>query len=131
MKQALQRNVVAIGQTIWSWGDFSQSEYADRFVFKVALMFTVCRTLQSRANRNIDLLARCNNSVDTMLGIFKDVCRQPVESDGVEFLSGSVRGAIIREDAEHLGSPSIFCDYDPGCAIAHANRDWTMRFSPW
>ena len=79
----------------------SQSEYADRFVLKGALMFTVWGSPQSRATRDIDLLARAENSVDAMSGMIKEVCRQPVESDGVEFLSDSVHGAIIKENAEY------------------------------
>ncbi len=81
----------------------SQSEYADRFVLKGALMFTVWGTPQSRATRDIDLLARAENSVDAMSGMIKDVCRQPVDSDGVEFLGDSVHGAIIKENAEYSG----------------------------
>lgn len=81
----------------------SQSEHADRFVLKGALMFAVWGTPQSRATRDIDLLARAENSVDAMSGMIKDVCRQPVESDGVEFLSDSVHGAIIKENAGYSG----------------------------
>ena len=81
----------------------SQSEYADRFVLKGALMFTVWGSPQSRATRDIDLLARAENSVDAMSGMIKEVCRQPVESDGVEFLSDSVHAAIIKENAEYSG----------------------------
>lgn len=74
----------------------SKSEYADRFVLKGALMFTVWGTPQARATRDIDLLARAENSVDAMSDMIKDVCRQPVESDGVEFLSDSVHGEITK-----------------------------------
>ena len=81
----------------------SQFEYADRFVLKGALMFTVWGSPQSRATRDIDLLARAENSVDAVSSMIKDVCRQPVESDGVEFLSDSVHGAIIKENAEYSG----------------------------
>ena len=81
----------------------SQSEYADRFVLKGALMFTVWGSPQSRATRDIDLLARAENSVDAMSSMIKEICRQPVESDGVEFLSDSVHGAIIKENAEYSG----------------------------
>lgn len=81
----------------------SQSEYADRFVLKGALMFTVWGSPQSRATRDIDLLARAENSADGMSDMMKVVCRQPVESDGVAFLSDSVRGAVIQENAEYSG----------------------------
>lgn len=79
----------------------TQSEYTDRFVLKGALMFTVWGSPQSRATRDIDLLARSENSVDAMSGMIKEVCRQTVESDGVEFLSDSVHAAIIKENAEY------------------------------
>ena len=35
--------------------------------------------------------------------MIKEVCRQTVESDGVEFLSDSVHAAIIKENAEYSG----------------------------
>jgi hypothetical protein len=81
----------------------SQSEHADRFVLKGALMFAVWGSHQSRATRDIDLLARAENSVDAMTDMIKDVCRLSVKSDGVGFLSDSVRGAIIKENAEYSG----------------------------
>ena len=54
----------------------SQSEYADRFILKGALMFTVWGSPQSRATRDIDLLAHAENSVDAMSGMIKELCRQ-------------------------------------------------------
>lgn len=44
----------------------SKSKHADRFVLKGALMFRVWGTPQSRATRDIDLLARAGNSVDAI-----------------------------------------------------------------
>ena len=81
----------------------SKSPHADRFVLKGALMFRVWGTTQSRATRDIDLLARADNSTDTISAIMKDVCQQSVVPDGVEFLGDSVRGAVIKEDAEYSG----------------------------
>ena len=86
----------------------SKSEYADRFVLKGALMFTVWGSAQSRAARDIDLLARVENSVDATSSMIKEVCRQPVESDGVEFLCDSVHGEIIKENAEYSGNRVTF-----------------------
>jgi predicted nucleotidyltransferase component of viral defense system len=81
----------------------SKSKHAERFVLKGALMFRVWGTPQSRATRDIDLLARVENSVQTISAIMKDVCQQSVEPDGVEFPSDSVRGTMIKEDAEYSG----------------------------
>lgn len=81
----------------------SKSPHADRFILKGALMFRVWGTPQSRATRDIDLLARADNSTDAISAIMKDVCQQPTAPDGVEFLCDSVRGAVIKEDAEYSG----------------------------
>jgi hypothetical protein len=81
----------------------SKSKHAERFVLKGALMFRVWGTPQSRATRDIDLLARAENSVQTISAMMKDVCQQSVEPDGVEFPSDSVRGTMIKEDAEYSG----------------------------
>ena len=67
----------------------SKSEHADRFVLKGALMFAVWGTAQSRATRDIDLLARADNSVDAMTGMVKDICDQAVAPDGVNFVTDS------------------------------------------
>ena len=66
-------------------------------------MFRVWGTTQSRATRDIDLLARAGNSVDTISAMMKDVCQQSVEPDGVVFFGDSVQGATIKEDAEYSG----------------------------
>jgi len=81
----------------------SQSEHAERFVLKGALMFTVWGTPQSRATRDIDFLVRGDNSVEAMSRMIKEICQQPVEPDGVEFNSDSIKGVIIKEDAEYSG----------------------------
>jgi hypothetical protein len=81
----------------------SRSVYVDRFVLKGALMFAVWGTAQSRATRDIDLLARADNSVDEMTRTMKDICDQSVVPDGVEFLAETVKGVAIKEDADYAG----------------------------
>jgi hypothetical protein len=81
----------------------SRSDHADRFVLKGALMFTVWGTSQSRATRDIDLLARSDNSVESMTKLMREVCNVPVIPDGVEFDSTSIAGSKIKEDAEYSG----------------------------
>lgn len=81
----------------------SKSEHADRFVLKGALMFAVWGTAQSRATRDIDLLARADNSVEAMTGMVKDICDQAVAPDGVNFVTDTVEGVAIKEDAEYSG----------------------------
>ena len=61
----------------------SKSNHAERFVLKGALMFRVWGAPQSRATRDIDLLARAENSVQIISAMMKDVCQQSVEPDGI------------------------------------------------
>jgi hypothetical protein len=60
-----------------------KSKHAERFVLKGALMFRVWGAPQSRATRDTDLLARAENSVQTISAMMKDMCQQSVEPDGI------------------------------------------------
>ncbi|MCY2963950.1 MAG: nucleotidyl transferase AbiEii/AbiGii toxin family protein [Planctomycetota bacterium] len=81
----------------------SLSPYAERFILKGALMFNVWGAPASRPTRDIDLLGCMNNSVDALLPVFRDVCRQKVEPDGLVFPVESLQGEIIKEDADYAG----------------------------
>jgi hypothetical protein len=81
----------------------SQSTHSDRFVLKGALMFNVWRAPASRPTKDIDLLGHMENNVDALAAVMRDVCRQPVDSDGVVFDPGSVQGMLIKEDADYEG----------------------------
>ena len=63
----------------------SQSDYADSFILKGALMFTAWRAPQSRSTMDIDLLGITDNSVESLVGITKELCLQNVEPDGLVF----------------------------------------------
>lgn len=80
-----------------------QSPFASRFVLKGALMFTAWGTQNSRATRDIDLLARSENSVDAMKAVFEAVCLERVSEDGIQFLPDTVQGIAIKEDADYPG----------------------------
>jgi hypothetical protein len=43
------------------------------------------------------------NSVDKIIAIVQEVCRQDVEPDGIIFDPGSVQGQRITEDADYEG----------------------------
>lgn len=81
----------------------SQSSHADRFVLKGALMFNVWRAPTSRPTKDIDLLGHMENSVEALAEVMRDVCRQPVDADGIDFDLGSVQGMLIKEDADYEG----------------------------
>jgi len=79
------------------------SEHAGRFVLKGALMFRAWGGPQTRPTRDIDLLARMDNTVDNLVEVFQSVCRQTVEEDGLVFPADQVRGAVIKEEAHYPG----------------------------
>ena len=66
-------------------------------------MFTVWGAPASRPTRDIDLLGRMSNSVDALVPVFRDVCQQAVEPDGLVFAVDSLQGQAIKEDADYAG----------------------------
>jgi hypothetical protein len=81
----------------------ASSKHASRFVLKGALMFRVWNAPASRPTRDIDLLGRMDSKVTAVVPVFKDVCNQLVESDGLIFDTDSVVGQAIKEDADYAG----------------------------
>ena len=81
----------------------SRSPHADKFVLKGALMFTAWGGLSSRPTKDIDLLARMDNTVETVETVMREVCGQEVEADGLVFDTESVAGEAIKEDADYPG----------------------------
>lgn len=81
----------------------TMSPYAERFVLKGALMLAVWRAAAYRPTRDIDLLGRMPNDVESVVAVFRDVCQQSVEEDGLLFDSERVQGRIIKEDADYAG----------------------------
>jgi hypothetical protein len=81
----------------------ANSKHASRFVLKGALMFRVWNSPASRPTRDIDLLGRMDSKVTAVVPVFKDVCNQPVEPDGLIFHADSVAGQAIKEDGDYAG----------------------------
>ena len=81
----------------------ARSKYANRFVLKGALMFTVWRAPTSRPTKDIDLLACMDNRVESIVPIVRKICQLTVEPDGVVFDLESVQGRVIKEDADYEG----------------------------
>jgi len=80
----------------------SCSSYAASFVLKGALLFRVWDVPDSRATRDIDLLAYVDNSAGSLASIFRDVVAID-ESDGLVFDPDSVAAQTIKEGAEYEG----------------------------
>jgi predicted nucleotidyltransferase component of viral defense system len=89
----------------------SQSTHAGRFVLKGALMLTAWKAPASRPTRDIDLLARMENTVNAVLPVVRDVCGQAVQADGLVFDVEGMAGAVIKEDADYAGVRVTFQAY--------------------
>ena len=61
----------------------SQTKHADSFVLKGALLFRIWATPDSRATRDIDLLAYLDNSPDDLANIVRDVCTVGIADSGL------------------------------------------------
>ena len=81
----------------------SRSAYADRFVLKGALLMRVWLGETIRPTRDADLLGFGDLTVDSLAQIFRDVCAEQVQPDGLEYLPATIRVAPIREEDAYGG----------------------------
>jgi hypothetical protein len=82
---------------------FSRSKYADKFILKGALLFTVWQVPERRTTLDIDFLARYDNQIASIESVIKGVCNVSVPSDGLIFDPKTVKGRKIKEDADYEG----------------------------
>jgi hypothetical protein len=61
-----------------------------------------------RPTRDIDLLGRINNDLESIRSVIADVCQAPVEDDGLVFAPDSVTTERIAEDADYEGVRARF-----------------------
>jgi hypothetical protein len=80
----------------------STSEHAHKFILKGALMFNVWGMTSLRPTRDIDLLGHTSNEIESVTGIFRDICRLKIEADGLEF-DELLQSEYIKEDADYAG----------------------------
>jgi hypothetical protein len=81
----------------------SKSKYANKFILKGALMFSVWQVHDRRTTLDIDFLARFDNQVESIEKVVKEVCAEPVVADGLIFDSQTVQGNKIKEEADYSG----------------------------
>lgn len=82
----------------------SQSEHADRFILKGAMLFAVWSGQQYRSTQDLDLLATGDNSLAGLEELLREVCA--VETgvpDGMAYAPETVTAEIIREDMQYEG----------------------------
>ena len=81
----------------------SQSDHADRFVLKGALMLQVWRLRTIRPTMDIDLLGRTSNAEADLVAQLRDILAVDVEPDGLAFEVDSIKTARITEGAGYEG----------------------------
>lgn len=86
----------------------SQSPYRDRFVLKGALLLVAWKTSSTRPTRDIDLLGRVSNDLESVRSLIADISQTSVEDDGLTFDSVSVTTERIAEDADYEGVRAKF-----------------------
>lgn len=81
----------------------SRSAHRDQFVLKGAMLFLVWSDVPHRPTHDLDLLGRGERSVARFVKVFREICSEAVEDDGMEYREESVRGGEIREGQEYGG----------------------------
>lgn len=81
----------------------SQSEHADRFILKGALMLRARRSPEIRPTMDIDMLGRTSNEKDSIIAQIKDIIATDADPDGLIFDPDSIRAERITEDAGYEG----------------------------
>lgn len=80
----------------------SQSQHADRFLLKGALLFTLWYDMPHRATRDADLLGFGASDLDTVAETFREIAAVAVD-DGIAFDPTSVTVEEIRKEAGYGG----------------------------
>jgi predicted nucleotidyltransferase component of viral defense system len=81
----------------------SQSEHANNFVLKGAMLFLVWTGAQYRATKDMDFLALKSSSVEQLRDVFREICGMSLVDDGLVFEPESVQAEEIREDNLYRG----------------------------
>ena len=80
-----------------------QSEHADRFLLKGALLFALWYDMPHRATRDADLLGFGASDLESVTQTFRDIASVAVD-DGIVFDPASVIAEEIRKDAGYAGA---------------------------
>jgi len=81
----------------------SQSDFRDQFVLKGAMLFQIWTDTPHRPTRDLDLLGRGDPSLEHCQEVFREICRIPVEDDGLIFSADTVSVEKIKEDQDYEG----------------------------
>jgi predicted nucleotidyltransferase component of viral defense system len=81
----------------------SVSPYSAQFVLKGAMLFQLWTQRPYRSTLDVDLLGSGDADVDRLVKIFREVCIQDVQDDGLTFEPDRLTGGVIREDQRYGG----------------------------
>jgi hypothetical protein len=81
----------------------AQSQHANRYILKGALLLQVWQTPEIRSTMDIDLLGRTNNDVSLLISNITDILSVDIDPDGLSFFPEKITAERITEDAEYKG----------------------------
>ena len=87
----------------------SKSQYADRFVLKGAMLFTLWFGQSTRPTKDLDLLGYGKFDFESLRKIFQDICKLPVTDDGLIFDDLDIEIHEIREGELYHGLQTAIC----------------------
>jgi predicted nucleotidyltransferase component of viral defense system len=79
------------------------SKYADKFILKGALMFSVWRVAERRTTLDIDFLAQFDNKIQAIEQAVMEICGIHIIDDGLVLDPATVAGEKIKVDAKYEG----------------------------
>jgi predicted nucleotidyltransferase component of viral defense system len=80
-----------------------QSQHADRFLLKGAMLFVLWDGRIPRPTRDVDFLGFGQIEVETVVAAFREIAAIPVPPDGLEFMADTVTAEEIREGQGYGG----------------------------
>lgn len=80
----------------------TQSEHANSFILKGALMLRVWQSAEIRPTMDIDMLGKTSNEIDSICAQVHDIISVEID-DGLVFDPATIRGEKIKEDADYEG----------------------------
>jgi len=86
----------------------SRSAYSQRLILKGALLLTAWKAPATRPTRDIDLLGRISNDLDSVRATIAEITKTPVDEDGLIFDPDTVTTERIAEDADYMGVRARF-----------------------
>lgn len=81
----------------------SRSPHRKTFILKGAMLFQLWGVHTHRPTRDVDFLGHGDPARERFEEIFREICEQVVEDDGLEFQPGTVQAEQMKADEEYQG----------------------------